>query len=282
MAINMNNHVFKGHKTLLGSKYVTYGEVELPSRYELFSKSKSGFDWGTAGSGAIQLSFSMLFQLSNFDIASRNATKYAMETVSHLNSRDWLVTAQDVLAWLELNEEKVEEKPVFKIEKKVEEKVVFKVEEIHEIKLIKRAEESKIEEAIVFKIEELPEIKLIKRATVKKEEPKIEEATEVKTEEAQIEGKEPVQLELLVLTNPVRKVKKTKTNVVKSVCQELHITQKHLAEILEVPEGTVSSWAVKNEIPRLGKKAIEFYALSTKNQKIVDSYRSFVHLLDVS
>ncbi len=277
MAINMNNHVFKGHKTLLGSKYVTYGEVELPSRYELFSKSKSGFDWGTAGSGAIQLSFSILFQLSNFDIASRNATKYAMETVSHLNSRDWLVTAQDVLAWLELNEEKVEEKPVFRIEKKVKEKVVFKVEEIPEIKLIKRAEELKIEETIAFNAEELPKIKLIKRVAVK-----TEETEEVKTEKAQVEEKEPVQLELLVLTNPVRKVKKTKTNVVKSVCQELHITQKHLAEILEVPEGTVSSWAVKNEIPRLGKKAIEFYALSTKNQKIVDSYRSFVHLLDVS
>ncbi len=277
MAINMNNHVFKGHKTLLGSKYVTYGEVELPSRYELFSKSKSGFDWGTAGSGAIQLSFSILFQLSNFDIASRNATKYAMETVSHLNSRDWLVTAQDVLAWLELNEEKVEEKPVFRIEKKVKEKVVFKVEEIPELKLIKRAEELKIEETIAFNAEELPKIKLIKRVAVK-----TEETEEVKTEKAQVEEKEPVQLELLVLTNPVRKVKKTKTNVVKSVCQELHITQKHLAEILEVPEGTVSSWAVKNEIPRLGKKAIEFYALSTKNQKIVDSYRSFVHLLDVS
>ncbi|MFA6191965.1 MAG: DUF6166 domain-containing protein [Sulfurimonas sp.] len=277
MAINMNNHVFKGHKTLLGSKYVTYGEVELPSRYELFSKSKSGFDWGTAGSGAIQLSFSMLFQLSNFDIASRNATKYAMETVSHLNSRDWLVAAQDVLAWLELNEEKVEEKPVFKIEKKTEEKVVFKIEEIPEIKLIKRAEEPKLEEPIVFKTEELPEIKLIKRAAAK-----TEETAEVKTEEIHEEDREPMQLELLVLTNPIRKVKKTKTNVVKSVCQELHITQKHLAEILEVPEGTVSSWAVKNEIPRLGKKAIEFYALSTKNQKIVDSYRSFVHLLDVS
>jgi hypothetical protein len=63
---------------------------------------------------------------------------------------------------------------------------------------------------------------------------------------------------------------------------ELGITQKTLAEILEVPEGTVSSWAVKNEIPRLGKKAIEFYKLSTKNQKIVDSYKDFMHLLEAS
>lgn len=79
-----------------------------------------------------------------------------------------------------------------------------------------------------------------------------------------------------------KKVKKVKSNVVKDVCKELKITQKTLAEILEVPEGTVSSWAVKNEIPRLGKKAIEFYILSVKNQKIVDSYRSFKELLEVS
>ena len=76
--------------------------------------------------------------------------------------------------------------------------------------------------------------------------------------------------------------KKRKINVVKKVCNELHITQKNLAHILEVPEGTVSSWAVKNEIPRLGKKAIEFYIEKQKNQQIVDSYKSFVHLLNAS
>ena len=79
-----------------------------------------------------------------------------------------------------------------------------------------------------------------------------------------------------------KRVKKPKTNVVKEICKELRITQKNLAEILEVPEGTVSSWAVKNEIPRLGKKAIEFYMLNVKNQKIVDSYRSFKELLEAS
>lgn len=76
-----------------------------------------------------------------------------------------------------------------------------------------------------------------------------------------------------------KKSKKAKTNVVKDVCLELSITQKNLAEILEVPEGTVSSWAVKNEIPRLGKKAIEFYILNRKNQEVVDSYKNFVKLL---
>jgi len=79
-----------------------------------------------------------------------------------------------------------------------------------------------------------------------------------------------------------KKIKRNKSNVVKDICKELNITQKQLAEVLEVPEGTVSSWAVKNEIPRLGKKAIEFYIQNTKNQKIVDSYRSFIELLQAS
>jgi len=200
MAINMNNHVFKGHKTLLGSKYVTYGEVELPLRYDIFSKSENGFDWGHNGPASMQLSFSMLYQLSNKDIATKHAVKFNQDVVKRLSSRDWIVSAIDVIEWLGANEEKVEDK-------------------------------------------------------------------------------EP---ELTPASVPSKKSKKKKTNVVKSVCSELGITQKYLAHILEVPEGTVSSWAVKNEIPRLGKKAIEFYTVSTKNQKIVDSYKDFIHLLQAS
>ncbi|MEJ2413875.1 MAG: DUF6166 domain-containing protein [Sulfurimonas sp.] len=155
MAIVMNNHVFKGHRTLLGSKFVTYGELELPTRYDLYPTSESGFEWGNSSKGANQLAFSILCQLSNAEVAK--------------------------------------------------------------------------EYAIAF-------------------------------------------------TN-AKKQSKQKNNVVKDVCKTLDITQKQLAEILEVPEGTVSSWAVKNEIPRLGKKAIEFYIQNQKNQKIVDSYKNFINLL---
>ena len=198
MAVNMNNHVFKGHKTLLGSKYVTYAEVELPLRYDIFSKSSSGFDWGHVGSGPIQLAFSMLYQVSDKEIASEHSTKFTQDVIKKLNSRDWILSAIDVLKWIDENVEKIQE------------------------------------------IEPEPVITTVKKS------------------------------------------KKKKTNVVKSICSELGITQKHLAEILEVPEGTVSSWAVKNEIPRLGKKAIEFYKINTKNQKIVDSYKDFMHLLQAS
>jgi len=203
MAINMNNHVFKGHRALLGTRYVTYGEVELPIRYEIFQKSSSGFDWGNGGNASTQLAFSILHQLTNEDLATEYATLFTNDVVRTLNSRDWVLSAVDVLEWIDKNCAQT------------------------------------VQEVIAPKMEKLKPIK-------------------------------------------TKKSKKSKTNVVKEICKELNITQKNLAEILEVPEGTVSSWAVKNEIPRLGKKAIEFYMQNTKNQKIVDSYRSFMQLLDAS
>ncbi len=198
MAITLNNHVFKGHRTLLGSKFVTYGEVELPLRFDIFSSSKNGFDWGNTGKSSVQLAFSILYQLSDEELASQYAEKFTQDMIKNFNSRDWVISVSDVLNWVEFN---------------------------------------------------------CDRPVMKKLEPLVK-----------------------VIKNP----KKNKTNVVKEICKELSITQKHLAEILEVPEGTVSSWAVKNEIPRLGKKAIEFYMLNFKNQKIVDSYRSFKELLEAS
>lgn len=201
----MNKHVFKGHKTLLGGRYVTYGEVELPLRYESFKKSSSGFDWGHNGPASMQLSFSILCQVSDKATAEKHAVKFTQEVVKKFNSRDWVLNAYDVIEWIKANETTA---------------------------------------IVETSIKKPSNLSLAKR----------------------FQGKE----------------KKKKTNVVKNVCKELNITQKQLAQILEVPEGTVSSWAVKDDIPRLGKKAIEFYTISTKNQKIVDSYKDFIHLLQAS
>lgn len=195
-----NNHVFKGHKTLLGSKYVTYGEVELPSRYELFKQSKDGFDWGYNGSGPLQLAFSMLYQLTDENFSREYASKFTNEVIKSFHSRDWVMSASDVLSW------------------------------------------------------------------INKQMPQVEEVKSVEV----VPTKQKVS---------VKKTQKKKSNVVKEICTELSITQKQLAQILEVPEGTVSSWAVKDEIPRLGRKAIEFYMLNQKNQEIVDSYKRFVSLV---
>ena len=203
MAIIMNNHVFKGHRTLLGNKYVTYGELELQTREDIYPKSLTGFDWGNASKGSHQLAFSILCQLSDKELAEKYADKFTNDVVRTFNNRDWLISASEVLSWISKN-----------------------------------CEEKK----------ELIESSIIKS---------------------------PIQPSKTT-------TKKTKSNVVKELCKELNITQKNLAELLEVPEGTVSSWAVKNEIPRLGKKAIEFYVQSRKNQEIVDSYKSFINLLQAS
>ena len=205
MAINLNKHVFKGHKTLLGSKYVTYAEVELPLKADLCSRATS-FDWGHNGPASMQLSFAILFQVSDEETAAKHTVKFTQEVVKQLASREWILNSTDVIEWINANEVKPQEK--------------------------------KAELTLVTK-------------------------TNLKPKKS---------------TTPRTK----KNNVVKAVCKELEITQKQLAEILEVPEGTVSSWAVKNEIPRLGKKAIEFYTISHKNQKIVDSYKDFIHLLQAS
>jgi DNA-binding transcriptional regulator YiaG len=208
MAIKRTNHVFKGHKALLGGRYVTYGELELPNRFEEYPKSKNGFDWGVKGSGSLQLAYAILRQISTAEIAKTNAEKFVSDVVVHLNSRDWILNSNDVYEWISQNSD-------------------------IDLESAKQSEHDN---------------NLLQNRTIY-----------AKT-----------------------KVVKKKTNVVKEVCQELGITQKALANILEVPEGTVSSWAVKNEIPRLGKKAIEFYIQNAKNQQIVDSYKNFVRLLDVS
>jgi DNA-binding transcriptional regulator YiaG len=199
MIPNRNNHVFKGHKTLLGAKFVTYGEVELPLRYDIFSQSQSGFDWGHTGPAAQQLSFAMLYQLTNEEIAKEHTIKFTHDVVRLFNSRDWVLSAADVLKWIKEN--------------------VPNISELYESK--------------------------------------------------KAHSKEVV---------PPKKSKEK--NVVKEICKELQITQKQLAEILEVPEGTVSSWAVKNEIPRLGKKAIEFYTSHKKSETIIQSYKQFISLLN--
>jgi len=207
MALTRNNHVFKGHKALLGNRYVTYGEVELPTRYDQYSKSKNGFDWGAGGSGSQQLAYSILRQLTNEEFSKENAIKFSKDIVLSLNSRDWILSATEVQEWIEDNTD-----------------------------LNDNIEEISIQSSNLT----------------------------------------------LRTSSSVKKQKKVKKNVVKDVCKELEITQKELAHILEVPEGTISSWAVKNEIPRLGKKAIEFYIQNTKNKKIVDSYKNFVNLVQAS
>jgi len=49
---------------------------------------------------------------------------------------------------------------------------------------------------------------------------------------------------------------KEKDNIVKKVCRELGITQKELAERLDVPPQTISGWAT-TQIPKMAQVALE-------------------------
>lgn len=55
-------------------------------------------------------------------------------------------------------------------------------------------------------------------------------------------------------------------NIVKRACQELDITQKELAEQIDVPQSTVNRWASTNEIPKMAEKYFELL-LETKDLK---------------
>jgi len=56
-------------------------------------------------------------------------------------------------------------------------------------------------------------------------------------------------------------------NIVKTTCKELGITQKELAERLEVPQPTISRWASStDDIPRMAQKYLELL-LETKDLK---------------
>ena len=54
-------------------------------------------------------------------------------------------------------------------------------------------------------------------------------------------------------------------NIVKKVCKELGLTQKELAEMLDIPAGTISRWASTEEMPKTAKIALE---LLLENKKL--------------
>jgi len=55
-------------------------------------------------------------------------------------------------------------------------------------------------------------------------------------------------------------------NIVKQTCKELGITQKELAERLEVPQPTMARWQ-SGDIPRMAKLALE---LMLENKELKD------------
>ena len=130
MVINSrNNYVFKGHKALLGGKFVTYGELEFKTRFDIFDKSDA-FDWGHSGVGSQQLAFSILCQIANEEFAKENYYKYTNEVIRGLNSRDWVLTGGEVIVWIKENTEVEEETKVLQNQKNPKKKKLNVVKQV--------------------------------------------------------------------------------------------------------------------------------------------------------
>jgi len=66
-------------------------------------------------------------------------------------------------------------------------------------------------------------------------------------------------------------------NIVKKVCKELNITQKELAEMLDVQPSAVSNWN-KGDIPKIVKIALE---LLIENKQCKEKLQKIKNIRDV-
>jgi len=68
-------------------------------------------------------------------------------------------------------------------------------------------------------------------------------------------------------------------NIVKRTCKELGITQKELAERLDVPQPTMARWAT-GEVPEQSKKLIELFLENTELKKDLKDVAIAIKILD--
>jgi transcriptional regulator with XRE-family HTH domain len=67
-------------------------------------------------------------------------------------------------------------------------------------------------------------------------------------------------------------------NIVKKVCKELGITQKELAEIMGVNDGTPAQWSSKGDIPKM---ATNFINVLIKNKRLKDDLNNVADALNI-
>jgi len=68
-------------------------------------------------------------------------------------------------------------------------------------------------------------------------------------------------------------------NIVKKSCKELGITQKELAERLEVPQPTMARWAT-GEVPDQSKKLLELFLENIKLKEDLRDTAKALKILD--
>lgn len=70
-------------------------------------------------------------------------------------------------------------------------------------------------------------------------------------------------------------------NIVKQVCKELGITQKELAEIMGVAEGTVNRWSSHpQEVATQAKTTFNLILENHELKKAVNEYENFFYIMN--
>jgi len=69
-------------------------------------------------------------------------------------------------------------------------------------------------------------------------------------------------------------------NIVKQVCKELNINQRELAELLDVPQSTMSRWQNDN-IPKMAKLSLELLIENNNYKKASEALKTAFRLLNI-
>lgn len=69
-------------------------------------------------------------------------------------------------------------------------------------------------------------------------------------------------------------------NIVKKVCKELGLTQKELAEVMGVNDGTPAQWSSKGDIPEMAKKFMFKLIENKRLQDKLDNVTKALKILD--
>jgi hypothetical protein len=89
---------YHGHRTAGGLAHVvTPAGSELPPRNDLRDHSPTGFEWGYAGSGPLQLGLALLaHSQANDELALEHYRDFTRMVVATLPEREWRLSTEEI------------------------------------------------------------------------------------------------------------------------------------------------------------------------------------------
>ena len=234
MAENLKGKYFVASRGFYGTNSVTYKNIEIEvTKYNHdYANPITSFDWGNTEKASNLLAFVILTTIASPTVARIYANKYTQSVIKNFQEDEWRMEAIEVARWINANTD-----------------YTIELDDASEKKAKEQEEKRKAEEAA-------KEQRRIKREEEFKRQ--VEEKLAKRTEKNQAVNKK----EKTILTN----------NVVNNLAKELNVRNETLAKILGVDIETLNNWRLENEMPKLARKAMEFYkagiVFKEKNSKL--------------